>query len=68
MKTQSRVQSILSMPVKKVDRVKASFNLDKALFDGFKAVCEAREITQSELLEAMLEDLQAQAKRHALDS
>ena len=63
MKTQSRLHSLLSKPVKKTDRIKASFNLDRELFEGFKGICEEREITQSDLLEAMMADLLEQVKK-----
>jgi hypothetical protein len=62
-KTHSQVQTLLSKPVKKIDRVKASFNLDRQLFEGLKAICIEREITQTELLEAMIADLLAQVTR-----
>lgn len=53
----SQVEMMLSRPLRKVERVKSSFNLDRTLVDGFRALCDARDITQSELLEAMLGDL-----------
>lgn len=53
----SPIDTLLSKPVKKVERIKSSFNLDKKLFDGFRALCEERQLTQSEMLDAMLEDL-----------
>ena len=62
MRNSNQVQFLLSQPVRKVDKVKASFSLDRELFDGFKAICEDRRITQGGLLEAMLEDLIVQAK------
>ena len=59
MKTVSQVDSLLSKPCQRVERTKASFNLDKKLADGFRALCEERDVTQSELLDALLADLLA---------
>jgi hypothetical protein len=53
----TRVHALLSKPVKKADRIKSSFALDRQLFEGFKTLCEERQLTQSEVLEALLEDL-----------
>lgn len=62
MKPTSQVDAIFSKPARKVERVKSSFNLDKALFDGFKILCEERGVTQSEAIDAMIADLLSRYK------
>lgn len=57
MKTHSLVDVMLLAQGRKIERNKASFNIDKRLFSGFKALCERHGRTQTEVLEAMFEDL-----------
>lgn len=61
-KNTSQVDALLAKPVRKAQRIKTSFNLDKSLFDGFRTLCEERDLAQSELLDAMLADVLARYK------
>lgn len=67
MKVTSQVDSILSRPTCKPDRVKTSFAIDRTLFDGFRALCEHRAVSQSVLLEALLADLLARHGVRTID-
>ena len=53
----SAVQELLNSSVGVRARVKTSFNLDKALFEKFKQLCEGKGVSQSEVMDALLEDL-----------
>jgi len=53
----SAVSELLNKAVGVKPKVKTSFNLDKGLFEEFKLLCESKGIGQSELLDALLEDL-----------
>jgi hypothetical protein len=53
----SKVSELLSSSVGVKARTKTSFNLDKGLFEEFKVLCEGKGIGQSELIDALLEDL-----------
>ena len=55
----SKVEQLLSSAAPKAERVKASFNLTKTTFDGFRMLCEERHLNQGDLVDAMLEDLLA---------
>lgn len=53
----SAVQELLNKSTGVKPRVKTSFNLDKELFERFKQLCDLKGVSQSEVMDALLEDL-----------
>ena len=56
MKAVSQLDVLFAKPVAKVERIKTSYNLNKTLVEGFRTKCEEYALTQTEVMEAMLEE------------
>ena len=53
----SAVSELLNKAVGVKPRVKTSFNLDKGFYEQFKKLCDLKGISQSAVMDALLEDL-----------
>jgi hypothetical protein len=66
MRPPSKVDSLLNQGPKG-EKKKASFNLTRGTFERFAALCDARGVGQSDLIDALLEDLLDRQGRKAKD-